>query len=439
GNLPDAVHARRPDAGRPARAPPRTGGAVQRPDAPVRDVPRDERLVVLREQRPLDGPGRSGRQSEPPVRGVLRRHADAGRAGARVPPPPADGAQAAAEHDRLDRRPERSAALRRGARLPVPPGHDRHRAEPDRGEDRRGADDQLAGQPVGCRRQHGHQGQSHRPAHPGFAAVPPADLPEVDERGVPAAREDRPRHADDGRLGRHAPRVAEPAARRRLRPWRRADPGPEPIGQPGAERDAGTRSWARCEPARRRPGARRVRERPLRARAGGAPGRRLRDVRPRDRPRPGCAPPPERPRPCQRGTAGLRQPKPRPMTGSSPGVVGESVVAAPDEGGARLAGRSRSAGWIDGLAWATSQTLARPSTWVVALAGFLARGGILLLLVPILPLPSPVGIANIVGPAVVTPAGPSSQGIAILVSAGIVVVGWVVLGVLIGAATDGYL
>ena len=127
------------------------------------------------------------------------------------------------------------------------------------------------------------------------------------------------------------------------------------------------------------------------------------------------------------------------MTGSSPGVVGESVVAAPAEGGARLEGRSRSAGWIDGLAWATSQTLARPSTWVVALAGYLARGGILLLLVPILPLPSPVGIANIVGPAVVTPAGPSSQGVAILVSAGIVVVGWGVLGVLIGAATDGYL
>jgi hypothetical protein len=127
------------------------------------------------------------------------------------------------------------------------------------------------------------------------------------------------------------------------------------------------------------------------------------------------------------------------MTGQSPGVVGESVVAAPVEGDAGLDGRSRSAGRDHGLAWATSQTLAESSAWVVALAGFLARGGIVILLVPILPLPSPVGIANIVGPAVVTPAGPSSQGIAILVAAGIVVVGWVVLGVLIGAATDGYL
>jgi hypothetical protein len=127
------------------------------------------------------------------------------------------------------------------------------------------------------------------------------------------------------------------------------------------------------------------------------------------------------------------------MTGTSPGVVGESAVAAPTEGDAGHEGRSRSAGWIDGLAWATSQTLAQPSTWIVALAGFLARGGIVVLLVPILPLPSPVGIANIVGPAVVTPAGPSSQGVAILVTAGIVVVAWVVLGALIGAATDGYL
>src|SRR5690242_4505601 len=127
------------------------------------------------------------------------------------------------------------------------------------------------------------------------------------------------------------------------------------------------------------------------------------------------------------------------MTGPSPGVVRESVVAAPVEGDARVDGRSRSAGWVDGVVWATSRTLAEPSAWIVALAGFLARGGIVVLLVPILPLPSPVGIANIVGPAVVTPAGPSSQGIAILVAAGVVVVGWIVFGVLIGAATDGYL
>src|SRR5436189_4396958 len=126
------------------------------------------------------------------------------------------------------------------------------------------------------------------------------------------------------------------------------------------------------------------------------------------------------------------------MTGRSPGVVGDSVVAAPAEGDAELRGRSRSAGWIEGIAWATSRTFAVPLAWIVALAGFLARGGIVVLLAPILPLPSPVGIANIVGPAVVTPAGPSSQGIAILVTAAIVVVAWVVLGVVIGAATDLY-
>jgi hypothetical protein len=44
--------------------------------------------------------------------------------------------------------------------------------------------------------------------------------------------------------------------------------------------------------------------------------------------------------------------------------------------------------------------LPRPAWWVVALAAFLVRGGLLLFLVPILVLPSPVGIATIVGPTI---------------------------------------
>ena len=46
-------------------------------------------------------------------------------------------------------------------------------------------------------------------------------------------------------------------------------------------------------------------------------------------------------------------------------------------------------------------TLARPSTWVLALAAFLVRGGILVLCLPIVILPTPVGIANLVGPTLV--------------------------------------
>jgi hypothetical protein len=43
-------------------------------------------------------------------------------------------------------------------------------------------------------------------------------------------------------------------------------------------------------------------------------------------------------------------------------------------------------------------TLATPSTWLLALAAFLIRGGILLLVVPIIVIPTPVGLGNVFGP-----------------------------------------
>jgi hypothetical protein len=45
-------------------------------------------------------------------------------------------------------------------------------------------------------------------------------------------------------------------------------------------------------------------------------------------------------------------------------------------------------------------TLATPSSWPLALGSFLLRGGIVLVLVPIVVLPSPVGLANAFGPPV---------------------------------------
>ncbi|MFL5668699.1 MAG: hypothetical protein ACJ77U_04865 [Chloroflexota bacterium] len=43
-------------------------------------------------------------------------------------------------------------------------------------------------------------------------------------------------------------------------------------------------------------------------------------------------------------------------------------------------------------------TLATPSTWPLALAAFLIRGGILVLVVPIIVIPTPVGLGNVFGP-----------------------------------------
>ena len=58
--------------------------------------------------------------------------------------------------------------------------------------------------------------------------------------------------------------------------------------------------------------------------------------------------------------------------------------------------------WGAGLAASLLVVLPRPAAWIVGLASFLVRGGILLFLLPILVLPSPVGLANILGPTVTT-------------------------------------
>jgi hypothetical protein len=58
--------------------------------------------------------------------------------------------------------------------------------------------------------------------------------------------------------------------------------------------------------------------------------------------------------------------------------------------------------WGAGLAASLLVVLPRPGTWIVALAAFLVRGGIIVFLIPIVVLPSPVGLANIFGPTITT-------------------------------------
>src|SRR5215207_6413691 len=45
-------------------------------------------------------------------------------------------------------------------------------------------------------------------------------------------------------------------------------------------------------------------------------------------------------------------------------------------------------------------TLGRPAWWAMALAGFLVRGGILLVLLPIVILPTPAGLASLLAPTI---------------------------------------
>ena len=58
--------------------------------------------------------------------------------------------------------------------------------------------------------------------------------------------------------------------------------------------------------------------------------------------------------------------------------------------------------WSAALGASLLIVLARPGLWVIALGGFLVRGGILVFFVPIVALPSPVGLATAFGPTITT-------------------------------------
>ncbi|MFI5225637.1 MAG: hypothetical protein ACHQ3P_03065, partial [Candidatus Limnocylindrales bacterium] len=95
--------------------------------------------------------------------------------------------------------------------------------------------------------------------------------------------------------------------------------------------------------------------------------------------------------------------------------------------------------WGGGVARATRSTLSTPSLWPIALAGFLARGGILVLLLAIVPFPSAVGLANLIGPTAITAAGLTTDAVVVLGAAGVAVVTLIVAGTAVGAATDAVL
>ena len=96
-------------------------------------------------------------------------------------------------------------------------------------------------------------------------------------------------------------------------------------------------------------------------------------------------------------------------------------------------------GWFAAVRAATVLVFEQPATWPVGLAGFLARGGIVLFVIPIVPLPSPVGLANIVGPTAATPSGPSPEAAGVLAGAAAALVAWLVFGGAVGALADAFL
>jgi hypothetical protein len=100
--------------------------------------------------------------------------------------------------------------------------------------------------------------------------------------------------------------------------------------------------------------------------------------------------------------------------------------------------RPRPASTASTLATALLVTLTRPATWLVALAAFLIRGGIIWFLLPIISIPSPVALANTFGPPIVEfMFGGLTLGLVLLAAAGLgVIVLWLVGGGLVAATLE---
>jgi hypothetical protein len=83
-------------------------------------------------------------------------------------------------------------------------------------------------------------------------------------------------------------------------------------------------------------------------------------------------------------------------------------------------------------------TIGRPDWWLLALAGFLLRGGFVLFIVPIVLLPSPLAVSNIVAPVIIPIAlgRIGTDAIAISVGAAALLSGWILIGGWIAAATE---
>ena len=94
--------------------------------------------------------------------------------------------------------------------------------------------------------------------------------------------------------------------------------------------------------------------------------------------------------------------------------------------------------WRDALVGGALIALTRPATWALALAGFLARGGMVAVLLPIVVMPTPSGVADVIAPAIVPFAfGVVAPAFVVLVAGvALLVAAWVVLGGLVGAWAD---
>lgn len=100
--------------------------------------------------------------------------------------------------------------------------------------------------------------------------------------------------------------------------------------------------------------------------------------------------------------------------------------------------RDRSPGWGGALGGAFVATLTHPRWWAIALAGFLVRGGIVVVVLPILTLPTVATLTSLASPTIAAVAfgNPPPAMVASYAIAGILMAGWAALAVTVGAWLD---
>ena len=340
-------------------APARPGGAVQRPDPHVRALPRHRPAAVLPARRPVDGADRPDERADAPVRGLLRRMRLPGETGVEflllqpmVPTEPA-------EHDRLGRRPDGRAELRRGRRS-TGSRPTRRSSGPAQIEARIDQDPLISAQ-ISLWNQSGSNvirgnlivvplDDSLIYLQPVYLQSTGSAFPEF-QRIVVAS----PRQVVWGEtLGEALACCSAAEAGRRTEPVAAPTPAPSPSpdARPTPARrpaDAGADAGDRPLPTDV-PGLIDYANAPLRARPDGAARRRLRPLRRGDRARRG-------------GPPAARRSSPRSSALPSAAAIGQpgAVTRGAALGRRRCSSRSR-----------------RPATWPLALAAFLLRGGIVL-------------------------------------------------------------
>jgi hypothetical protein len=112
------------------------------------------------------------------------------------------------------------------------------------------------------------------------------------------------------------------------------------------------------------------------------------------------------------------------------------VLEELDGGPIRPRPAADAAAWHPAMASASILAVSRPRLWAFALLGFLARGGLVALVVPMLVLPTFVGLSNTIGPTSVTAAGPTPRLVAMIATWLAIAIGAIVGGTLVASASE---